>query len=114
MQQYRLDIRDRMVPGGEVPKVCSSETAEVAEMSTKARPRISSSNSSAFKSSLIMDQWYGPGYHCIKVRGHDSSVYILRLDEVSHQCELIMFSAARAQEYQDKYHDLARSAQSRQ
>ena len=62
----------------------------------------------------IMDQWYGPGYRYIKVRGDDSSVYILRLDEVSHQCELIMFSAAPAQEYQDKYHDLARSAQSRQ
>jgi hypothetical protein len=25
----------------------------------------------------IMDQWYGPGYRYIKVRGHDSSVYIL-------------------------------------
>jgi len=62
----------------------------------------------------IMDQWYGPGYRYIKVRGLDSSVYILRLDEVSHQCELIMFSAARAQEYQRKYHDLARSTQSRQ
>ena len=62
----------------------------------------------------IMDQWYGPGYRYIKVRGDDSSVYILRLDEVSHQCELIMFSAAPAQEYQDKYHDLARSAQSHQ
>jgi hypothetical protein len=61
----------------------------------------------------IMDQWYGPGYRYIKVRGDDGSVYILRLDEVSHQCELIMFSAAPAQEYQD-YHDLARSAQSRQ
>ena len=62
----------------------------------------------------IMDQWYGHGFRYIKVRDHDSSVYILRLDEVSHQCELIMFSAARAQEYQRKYHDMARSAQSRQ
>jgi hypothetical protein len=62
----------------------------------------------------IMDQWYGPRYRYIKVRGEDSSVYILRLDEVSHQCELILFSAAPAQEHQDKYHDPARSAQSRQ
>ena len=58
----------------------------------------------------IMDQWYGPGYRYVKVRGHDSSVYILRLDEVSHQWELIMFSAAPARECQRKYHDLARSA----
>ena len=62
----------------------------------------------------IMDQWYGPGYRYVKVRGHDSSVYILRLDEVSHQWELIMFCAAPAQGWQLKYHDLACSAQSRQ
>ena len=62
----------------------------------------------------VMDQWYGPGYRYIKVKAHDSSMYILRLDEISYQWELIMFSAARAQEYQRKYHDLARSAQSRQ
>jgi elongation factor P hydroxylase len=61
----------------------------------------------------IMDQWYGPGYRYIKVRGHDSGLYILRLDEVSYQCELIMFATARAQEYQREYHDMARSAQSR-
>ena len=29
----------------------------------------------------IMDQWYGPGYRYVKVRGHDSSVYILLFDE---------------------------------
>ena len=45
----------------------------------------------------IMDQWYGPGYRYVKVRGHDSSVYILRLDEINDQWELIMFSAARVQ-----------------
>jgi hypothetical protein len=85
-------------------------------MSTKARPRIPSSISCAcaFKSGLIVDQWYGPDYRYIEVRRHDNGVYILRLDEVSHQCELIMFSAARAPEYQRKYHDMARSAQSRQ
>ena len=44
----------------------------------------------------IMDQWYGPGYRYVKVRGHDSSVYILRLDEINDQWELIMFSMARA------------------
>jgi hypothetical protein len=45
----------------------------------------------------IMDQWYGPGYRYVKVRGHDSSVYILRLDEINDQSELIMFSTARVQ-----------------
>jgi hypothetical protein len=62
----------------------------------------------------ITDQWYGPGYRYVKVKASDSSMYILRLDEVSHQWELIMFLAAPAQEYQRRYHDLARSAQSRQ
>lgn len=62
----------------------------------------------------IIDQWYGPGYRYIKVRGHDNAVYILRLDEVNQQCELTMFSVAAAQEHQCKCHDLARSTQSRQ
>ena len=44
----------------------------------------------------IMDQWYGPGYRYVKVRGHDSSVYILRLDEINDQWELVMFSMACA------------------
>jgi len=30
----------------------------------------------------IIDQWYGPGYRYVKVRGHDRSVYILRFDEI--------------------------------
>ena len=41
----------------------------------------------------IMDQWYGPGYRYVKVRGHDSSVYILLFDEIRDQWEPIMFSA---------------------
>ncbi len=45
----------------------------------------------------IMDQWYGPGYRYVKVRGHDRSVCILRFDEIADQWELIMFSSARAQ-----------------
>ena len=45
----------------------------------------------------IMDQWYGPGYRYVKVRGHDSSVYILLFDEIRDQWELIMFSTASAQ-----------------
>ncbi len=45
----------------------------------------------------IMDQWYGPGYRYVKVRGQDRSVCILRFDEIADQWELIMFSSARAQ-----------------
>jgi hypothetical protein len=45
----------------------------------------------------IIDQWYGPGYRYVKVRGHDRSVCILRFDEIGDQWELIMFSSARAQ-----------------
>jgi hypothetical protein len=62
----------------------------------------------------IMDQWYGPGYRYVKVRGHDSSVYILRLDEINDQWELIMFSTAPSNGWQREWHGLARSAQSRQ
>jgi len=43
----------------------------------------------------IMDQWYGPGYRYVKVRGRDSSVYILLFDEIRDQWELIMFLSAR-------------------
>src|SRR5215469_14532892 len=53
--------------------------------------------------------WHGPGYRYVKVRAYDNGVYILRFDEIGDQWELIMFCAAP-----DKYHDLARSAQSRQ
>jgi hypothetical protein len=62
----------------------------------------------------IMDQWYGPGYRYVKVRAYDDSVYILRFDEIGDQWEMIMFCAAPAQDRQRTYHDLARSAQSRQ
>ena len=62
----------------------------------------------------IIDQWYGPGYRYVKVRGRDSSVYILLFDEIRDQWELIMFSAANAQRLATQRHDLARSAQSRQ
>jgi hypothetical protein len=60
----------------------------------------------------IVDQWYGPGYRYVKVRADDNSVYILRLDEISDDWELIMFCAARAQKWQREYHDLVCSAQS--
>ena len=45
----------------------------------------------------IMDEWYGPGYRYVKVRGGDGSVYILLFEEIRDQWELIMFSTASAQ-----------------
>jgi hypothetical protein len=51
----------------------------------------------------IVDQWYGPGYRYVKVRGHDGSVYILWFDEICDHWELIMFCAASAQAWQRKY-----------
>jgi hypothetical protein len=62
----------------------------------------------------VMDQWYGPGYRYVKVRGRDGSVYILLFDEIRDQWELIMFSAASAQRLATRRHDLAHSAQSGQ
>src|SRR5262249_8496198 len=62
----------------------------------------------------IMDQWYGPGYRYVKVRGRDSSVYILLFDEIRDQWELTMFSAASAQRLATQRHDLAPPVQARQ
>jgi hypothetical protein len=46
----------------------------------------------------IMDQWHGPDYLYVKVRGHDGSVCILRFDEIGDRWELIMFSSERTKE----------------
>jgi hypothetical protein len=44
-----------------------------------------------------LDQWYGPDYRYIKVRGHDGGLYILRFNEPHAEWELTMFRRARAQ-----------------
>ena len=44
----------------------------------------------------VIDQWYGPAYRYVKVKGYDGSVYILGFDEIRDRWELIMFSSARA------------------
>ena len=43
-----------------------------------------------------LDQWYGPDYRYIKVRGYDGNLYILRFDEPRAEWELTMFVSARA------------------
>jgi hypothetical protein len=44
-----------------------------------------------------LDQWYGPDYRYIKVRGHDGGVYILCFDEPHAEWGLTMYTGARAQ-----------------
>ena len=43
----------------------------------------------------MIDQWYGPDYHYVKVKGSDGGIYILRFDEVRDEWALIMFVSAR-------------------
>jgi hypothetical protein len=50
-----------------------------------------------------LDQWYGPDYRYIKVRGHDGGLYILRFDEPADWA-LVMFTSARAQLSSSKSH----------
>jgi hypothetical protein len=50
-----------------------------------------------------LDQWYGPDYRYIKVRGHDGGLYILRFDEPADWA-LVMFTSARAQLSSPKSH----------
>jgi hypothetical protein len=44
-----------------------------------------------------LDQWYGPDYHYVKVRGHDGALYILKFDESRADWELTMFERAQTQ-----------------
>jgi hypothetical protein len=41
-----------------------------------------------------LDQWYGRDYRYFKVRGDDGNLYILRLDEIRAEWELIMSQRA--------------------
>jgi hypothetical protein len=45
----------------------------------------------------MVDQWYGPDYRYVKVKGDDGGVYILRFDEIRNEWALIMFVSARSQ-----------------
>ena len=44
----------------------------------------------------VIDQWYGPGYRYVIVKGYDRNLYILRFDQIRDTWELIMFSSERA------------------
>ena len=43
-----------------------------------------------------IDQWFGPDYRYVKVRGDDGALYILRVQEPHASWELTMFASARA------------------
>ncbi len=39
----------------------------------------------------VLDQWYGPGYQCFKVRADDTNLYILRHDQTEDTWTLEAF-----------------------
>lgn len=43
-----------------------------------------------------LDQWHGPDYRYVKVRGDDGNFYILRFNEDRAEWELTMFERARS------------------
>jgi hypothetical protein len=43
----------------------------------------------------MLDQWYGPDYRYIKVRGLDGALYILKFFESRGDWELTMFDRAQ-------------------
>jgi len=45
----------------------------------------------------MLDQWFGPDYRYVKLKGDDGGVYILRVDEICNEWALIMFVSARGQ-----------------
>lgn len=48
-----------------------------------------------FEVEEVLDQWYGAGYQCFKVRADDGNFYILRHQQQEDQWLLDSFRAAR-------------------
>ena len=44
-----------------------------------------------------LDQWFGPDYRYVKVRGYDGALYILKFHEAHGYWELTMFARAQTQ-----------------
>jgi hypothetical protein len=44
-----------------------------------------------------LDQWHGAHDRYFRVKGDDGNLYILRLDEIRTEWELIMFQSAQSQ-----------------
>ena len=48
-------------------------------------------DASKFEVKEVLDQWYGVGYQCFKVRADDGNIYILRHDLVETNWSLDSF-----------------------
>lgn len=55
------------------------------------RFRSRSKDSRTFEVVEVLDQWYGIGYRCFKVRADDGNVYILRHNEKEDEWTLDSF-----------------------
>jgi len=51
-----------------------------------------------------LDQWHGPDYRYVKIKGDNGGLYILRFDEVLAVWELTMFESGRAQTLSAQWH----------
>jgi hypothetical protein len=45
-----------------------------------------------------LDQWHGADYRYFKLKGDDGNLYILRLDQIELEWELIVFQARNLEE----------------
>jgi len=88
-----LGMNNHRIPLNQLMRIQIEPDADV-----KAAPRSLYWGERRIEIIEIMDQWYGADYRYVKVRTHDSSVWIVRFDEIGDQWELIMFSSARAQD----------------
>lgn len=52
-------------------------------------------NSRTFEVDAVLDQWYGMGYRCFKVRADDGNTYILRHNEKDDEWVLDSFRQRR-------------------
>jgi hypothetical protein len=46
-----------------------------------------------------IDEWHGPDYRYVKVKGDDGNLYILRFDERQAEWELTMFQSPEAEAF---------------
>ena len=59
------------------------------------RFRSNKRNSRTFEVDAVLDQWYGMGYRCFKVRADDGNTYILRHNEKDDEWVLDSFRQRR-------------------
>ena len=52
-----------------------------------------------------LDQWHGPDYRYVRIKGDNGGLYILRFDEILAVWELTMFESERAQTLSAQWHD---------